>query len=173
MRSNLNIRRAASADIAQLIPLARETFSDAHARSTPPAEFKIFLDQMFALERVESELANPANIFHVVLENEKLIAYSKTIFNTATPSVSAQNVVKLERLYIDKNYRRKGIGKQLLDLNYGLASAAKQNGMWLTVWVENHSAIEFYKQNGFTIAGEIFYKVLDKEHPNHVMYWEF
>lgn len=71
----------------------------------------------------------------------------------------------IEGIFVDRNYRSKGIGKKLIDYckkNY--------NTLSLNVYCKNKKAIEFYKREGF----EICEKKLEKENKEfeYVMKWK-
>lgn len=71
----------------------------------------------------------------------------------------------IEGIFVDRNYRSKGIGKKLIDYckkNY--------NTLSLNVYCKNKKAIEFYKREGF----EICEKKLEKDNKEfeYVMKWK-
>ena len=55
---------------------------------------------------------------------------------------------------IDKNYRKKGIGKALLNKTLLIAANKKISSIFLEVSVENHIAINLYKKVNFFTIGE-------------------
>jgi ribosomal protein S18 acetylase RimI-like enzyme len=56
----------------------------------------------------------------------------------------------LRQLYVDRAYRRKGIGTQLLDWMYQQVWVDKK--VRLEVLAHNQSAIAFYEQYGFKVG---------------------
>ena len=71
----------------------------------------------------------------------------------------------IEGIFVDRNYRSKGIGKKLIDYckkNY--------NTLSLNVYCKNKKAIEFYKREGF----ESCEKKLEKDNKEfeYVMKWK-
>ncbi len=55
---------------------------------------------------------------------------------------------------IDKNYRKKGIGKTLLNKTLLIAAKKKISSIFLEVSVENNIAIDLYKKVNFLKIGE-------------------
>ena len=68
-------------------------------------------------------------------------------------------------MYISQHFQGGGIGRQLLreieDL-YGLP-------FWLSTWVNNSGALEFYNKLGFEVIGELNFDLGGELHPNHVL----
>lgn len=71
----------------------------------------------------------------------------------------------IEGIFVDRNYRSKGIGKKLI--NY---CKKNYNTLSLNVYCKNKKAIEFYKREGF----EICEKKLEKDNKEfeYVMKWK-
>ncbi|MCB0462302.1 MAG: N-acetyltransferase family protein [Flavobacteriaceae bacterium] len=74
-------------------------------------------------------------------------------------------------IYIAKNQRGKGVGKQLLD---ALVNESENNGFWTLqagIFAENNASIQLHKQCGFRIVGvrEKIGKLNDTWHDNVLM----
>ncbi|PIR04191.1 MAG: GNAT family N-acetyltransferase [Candidatus Magasanikbacteria bacterium CG11_big_fil_rev_8_21_14_0_20_39_34] len=80
--------------------------------------------------------------FWIALENNELVG-TAAIFEKTT------DIAYLKRMIVRKDYRKQGLGRELLDT---ALSFAKENG-YKTVYagtvLENPNAIAFYKRNGF------------------------
>ena len=171
---NIRIEKGKIEQAALLNQLAKTTFIESHAHSSPPKDFKDYMDRHFTVGHLKKELANPAFEYRLLFADEQLVAYSKLIIDTPIVTVKTQNIAKLERIYLSENFLGSGLGKTLFDYNVGLAKSNNQAGIWLFTWVENHRGIAFYKKMGFEIIGSYDFQV-SKTHsnPNHQMFLKF
>ena len=68
-------------------------------------------------------------------------------------------------LYISQHFQGTGIGRKLLKEVEGVYGAS----FWLSTWVNNSSALEFYNKLGFEVIGELNFDLGGELHPNHVL----
>ncbi len=55
--------------------------------------------------------------------------------------------IYIDELWVDKNYRGRGIGKELMDKAEQYALSQGMTGLWL--WTQSWQAAEFYDQLGY------------------------
>jgi len=95
-------------------------------------------------------------------------------FNSPHPNIALQNVTKLERLYLLKEFYGLKLGLQLFNFNVALSKQNNQAGMWLFVWKGNNRAVDFYKKANFEIVGGYDFKLTETHsNPNHQMFLRF
>jgi len=78
---------------------------------------------------------------------------------------SVDSGYEVVNLYVSQHAQGRGIGSKLLkeiECLHGLP-------FWLSTWVENHAAIEFYKKLGFCIIGELDFNLQGELHRNYVL----
>ena len=75
----------------------------------------------------------------------------------------------MERLYIKKTFKRKGLGKKLIDFTLQLAKEMKKRYVWLSVWEKNTGAILFYEKMGFKKAGRHSFRMGDELQNDFIM----
>ncbi len=109
-------------------------------------EHKSF-QQPYEREIFESFLDYP--LFVVALYEDRVIGYAIATGNGLIVSIAVR-----------PEYRRKGIGKKLLD---NLLSSIDPKKITLTLRVSNKGAYEFYKKMGFTSSGIIHNYYEDSE----------
>jgi GNAT superfamily N-acetyltransferase len=93
----------------------------------------------------------------VAEDNNKIIGYLAG--NTkGTPSYATKTLAELDNLYIDEEYRKKGIGKKLIEefKKYCILQGIKE--IKVIASYKNINAREFYKNNDFDDF-EITYKM--------------
>ncbi len=75
------------------------------------------------------------------------------------------NRYEVEKLYVQEHFQGRGIGKKLLEeINIRFGSK-----YWLSTWVYNKKAIEFYKHLGFEDIGKIYFELEGEKHENRVL----
>ena len=78
------------------------------------------------------------------------------------PIIKERKTYFIEAIAVDRNYRRKGIGKKLY--NYLLDKAKNENidAIELNVWAFNSSAIHFYESLGMSVKNMKLEQLLTK-----------
>ncbi len=68
--------------------------------------------------------------------------------------------VEVDHVYIDDNYRKKGLGKQFFKWIYDHVKQKGYETMELNTYVQNNPSHKFYYNEGFNILGYHFLKTL-------------
>lgn len=162
------------ADLPLLSALASKALWESHGHSAAYEDMNRYITTKLSEEALRTELLDERNIFYWLHHDGRPAGYSKIILDTPNECVAAQNVTKMERLYLLEEFHGQGLAKQLFDFNVEIAKEAKQAGIWLNSWKENHRAIAFYQKMGFEIVGDSLFKISDTHYnPNHVMWLDF
>ncbi len=69
----------------------------------------------------------------------------------------AARTTELARLYVQRPFLGKGIGKELLARAETLAAKQGSEILWLTAWTGNTHALRFYEARGYQDAGGSVY----------------
>ena len=166
----ITIKKATPSDLNLLLEISKITFEESHGHSCSKEDLNAYIKKAFNTDVFELELANTDNIFHIIYYNNKAAGFSKIIPNVNTPNSPAQNLTKLERIYILKEFYDKKLGLALMQFNIELSKKLNQKGMWLYVWTENHRAVNFYKKMEFKIIDKYDFKISETHsNPNHQM----
>ena len=170
----LVIKKATIKNASLLSKLSIASFLPAHGHSASKEVIDTYTDANFSEANFIKELSNPKFQYHILYYKEQIAGFSKVIFNTPSKHVANNQVTKMERLYLLKEFYGLHLGAKLMNFNSELAKTNHQNGIWLEVWTENFRAIKFYKKAGFKIVGQANFTV-SKTHsnPNYIMYLEF
>ena len=67
-----------------------------------------------------------------------------------TPYNKARSYLRVTEFGVDQEYRRQGIGKQMLDFIKIYAATKNFDTVELDVWEFNKGALKFYESQGFT-----------------------
>jgi ribosomal protein S18 acetylase RimI-like enzyme len=166
----ISISKAGAKDSGLLSHLAKISFIESHGKSASAEVINKYADETYNEDAIKKELSDHKNIYHIIYKNEQPAGFSKIIFSYPHSNVPVQNVTKMERLYLLKEFYGSGTGTGLFDFNIELSKQNSQAGMWLFVWKENPRAISFYKKAGFKIIGSHDFKLSETHsNPNHQM----
>jgi ribosomal-protein-alanine N-acetyltransferase len=101
----------------------------------------------WSLESYKAELQRSDSVQMVARLNNDVIGF--IVMRLIKISMEAE----IYNLAVKKSYRKNGAGSILLQT--ALVSSQSQE-IWLEVRESNHTAINFYQKNGFTIVGKRF-----------------
>ena len=91
----------------------------------------------------------------VILDEDNLIGLTGMWFSTRHYS---GKTVEIDHVFIEEDYRNKGLGKDFLNWIYEYAKAAGCNTSELNTYVQNYPSHKFYYNEGFEILGYHFLK---------------
>lgn len=170
----ISIVKASIADLPLIADIGKRTFIESHGHSAPPEDIARYVEEKFSNEVIKTELSDTNNIFHIIYHENKPAGYSKIILNASHPDISLNNVTKLERLYLLKEFYNLKLGYELYAFNLDLSRQNKQAGIWLYVWKENHRAVDFYMRAGFEAIGSFDFQISPTHaNPNHHMFLKY
>lgn len=161
----ISIVAATVSDTSVLAKVGRRSLLESHGHSAPTEIMHAYVDEKFTEEALQQELADSANIFHIIYHNSEPAGYSKIIYNQQLEQFPQQRFTKLERLYLLSEFYDLKLGHQLLQYNIDLSKQNGEQGLWLYVWKENERAMRFYNKWGFEIVGDGWFR-LTETHAN-------
>lgn len=168
--SKTSIIRATKSDAKLLADLGRQTFIESHGHSAPKEDIDNYVNQNYTREVLLKELSDAENIYHIIYYEGKPVGFSKIKLNYPTENIQMQNVTKLEKIFLLKEFYQLKLGLDLFNFNVELSKNNNQAGMWLFVWTENERAYNFYLKNGFAIIGSHDFKIsANHSNPAHQM----
>ncbi|MGO0154354.1 GNAT family N-acetyltransferase [Leuconostoc mesenteroides] len=107
------------------------------------------------MEKLGKEIENTNSFFYIFYsDNNEKMAYLKLNVNNAQSEDNFDNALEIERIYIQKCYQKKGLGRQLFELALNKAFELNKTQIWLGVWEFNENAKSFYTHLGFEVVGE-------------------
>jgi GNAT superfamily N-acetyltransferase len=110
------------------------------------------------ISRYEYELTSGGTAFGA-FDGDKLIGFGVLAHKFRGRE---NNQIQIDLMYVTREYRRKGIGRQILD---SLSKVAIEKGaryLYISS-TETESAVQFYSSCGSTITSEIDEELFDKE----------
>jgi GNAT superfamily N-acetyltransferase len=149
----ISVIKATERDYNSIITIGKLSIAESHRGSCSAEDMTEFLERNYNGDAIKKELNDINNIYHIINYNEKPAGFSKIILNAKHPNIVSENVTKLDRIYLLKEFYGLKLGLELLNFNLRLSRNNHQSGMWLYTWIGNHRAINFYLKAGFTIIG--------------------
>lgn len=149
----MEIRKATLNDLESLIKLCTTTFIQTYAIHNTAENLNDYLEKNFNPTQLSKEIQSDTEGYFLLFDQDLPIAYVKLNYNCCPPNMPGEQMIEIQRIYVSGEYQKKGLGKELLKI---AESEAMQSGapyIWLGVWENNHQAIRFYTENGFSIMG--------------------
>ncbi|MBT1702849.1 GNAT family N-acetyltransferase [Chryseosolibacter indicus] len=148
-----SISRATERDCNSIVAIGKSSVAESHRGSCSEEEMQAFLERNYNSNAIREELSDINNIYHIIHYKDNPAGFSKIILNAKHPNIAEENITKLDRIYLLKDFYGLKLGLELLNFNIELSKNNNQSGMWLYTWVGNNRAIDFYLKAGFTSIG--------------------
>lgn len=156
-------------DVDALRHISRETFTDTFGAQNSLENLAAYLDQAYAPEQLRRELANKNSKFYFLYSDGELAGYMKLNIHDAQTEEMGADALEVERIYIRTRFKRRRLGKQLIEKAMEVARELDRKTIWLGVWEENQNAIAFYKKMGFVHVGSHSFYMGDDEQTDYIM----
>ena len=130
---------------------------------------KFHLDNHFTLEKLASEIQNRHSAFFFAVHECTPVGYLKLNQGSAQTVLSNDQAVEIERIYVDRLFKGRGIGKTFILKAEEFANASRAKYLWLGVWEHNEQAIRFYEKNGFVKFSHHIFKLGDDEQTDLIL----
>lgn len=165
----IKIRKAKKADIEILALLGRLTWAESHGNYIDDKKMlSNYLDENFSISKTKENINDSKQLFYIMYADDLPIGYAKIIVNAIQENVVSENNCRLERIFILNDFLPLKVGHQLLTYVEEQAKALQLDTMWLSVYIKNSRAINFYERNEFKNVGKLNFIVNGKEYENIV-----
>lgn len=145
--------KATERDYNSIVSIGKLSVAESHKGSCSAEVMNEFLERDYDSATIKEELNDINNIYYIINYNDKPVGFSKITLNAKHANIVADNVTKLDRIYLLKEFHGLKLGLELLNFNIELSRNNNQSGIWLYTWIGNNRAINFYLKAGFTIIG--------------------
>lgn len=129
--------------------ICRETFYETFADSNTESDMEKFLDESYSTEKLKSELLDKNSETFLAEENGEILGYLKLNVKSAQTEKVFENALEIQRIYILKKAKGRGIGSSFMNLAEKKAKELEIPVIWLGVWEHNEAAKSFYTKRGF------------------------
>ena len=165
----LNIRRATPDDAGVIADIGARTFEASFGPDNRLEDMEQYLSLSFSKAHIKTQLSDPASVFLLAYENEKVVGYLMLRRRKTPKAVSGANPVEPVRFYVEEKDFGNGYGSALMDACPQEAKKDRHRTIWLGVWEKNQRAIRFYKKWGFTIVGSKEFVLGSDLQNDHIM----
>jgi len=149
----IDIRLAVRADAELIADLSRQTFRDTFAAQNTKEDMDKFLNEQFTKRALMREVEDGESVFLIASVDHEIAGYAR-LRPRSRPEFEDQLSLEIARIYAVNKMIGKGVGSALMQECIRIAKEKNQQLLWLGVWKENKTAIEFYKRWGFEIFAE-------------------
>ena len=156
---NSSVIKATDKDYNSIVSIGKISVAESHKDSCSAEVMNEFLRRNYNSHAIKEELNDINNIYYLINYDNKPVGFSKIVLNAKHSNIVAENVTKLDRIYLLKQFYGLKLGLELLNFNIQLSRNNNQSGIWLYTWIGNDRAIDFYRKAGFTIIGSHNYYV--------------
>lgn len=161
------IREANKTDSINLVALSMQVWLHTYALEGIRKEISSFVLKTFTENYFNQIINDPKYRILVFIKDHHLVGY--IMVNLESLWQDSSNGYEINKLYVQEHHQGTGIGRQLLS-----ESAVKFGGtFWLSTWVHNEKAINFYKHIGFKDIGHTYFELnKDERHKNRILKYE-
>lgn len=167
--SMIEIKLANESKAVVLALLARVSYVESHGHFIEDKnDLLAYTNQAFSVAKTKEELNDSKNLFYIIYADELPVGYVKLGMDTTHQNIASDNNVKLERIYILKDFIPLKLGQKLMEFVETTAKKLAKDTIWLTTYIKNNRAIRFYQKNNFKNVGAIDFLVNGKNYENIV-----
>lgn len=151
-------RPAAGSDALSLSVLATQVFLDTYATQGVRPAVAREVRQYLSEEAFSALLADPRHGILVAEIADHLVGFAQITHDQSHAFLPPDTrAAELNRLYVQRPFLGKGIGKDLLARAESLAAAEGAEALWLFAWTGNAHALRFYEARGYQDIGASVY----------------
>jgi ribosomal protein S18 acetylase RimI-like enzyme len=151
-------RTATEPDALCLSVLATHVFLDTYATEGIRPAVAREVRELLSEEAFAARLADPRHSIVVAEVAAHQVGFAHLVHGQTHELLPpGKRAAEVSRLYVQRPFLRKGIGKELLVRTEALAAARGSELLWLTAWAENASALRFYTAQGYRDVGGSVY----------------
>ena len=165
----IRLKKCGGEDLADLQAIGIETFTDTFAAHNTPEDMQAYLDKAYDTEKLKEELSAEGSTFYFLYDDEERVGYMKFNVDVALTEDRGADSLEVERIYIRPAFKRKGLGRFLIDKAIEIARTQGKQLIWLGVWEHNVNAIAFYEKMGFVHTGAHSFFMGDDEQTDFIM----
>ncbi|AFT81710.1 GNAT family N-acetyltransferase [Leuconostoc carnosum] len=151
----MKIKQLTISDAQELQEISIETFTNTYGSQSDMNDLNQYLKESYSIKKLKKEIENTNSSFYIFYDdNNEKMAYLKLNIDSAQSEDDFENALEIERIYIQKQHQKKGLGRQMFSLAIKKAYELNKKQIWLGVWEYNENAKLFYKHLGFHAVGE-------------------
>jgi GNAT superfamily N-acetyltransferase len=163
-----SIRFATAGDARPMAVLGMQVWLDNYAKRGIPTVIADYVLEAFTPDQMARQIAASGSVNYVVEHEGNLVGMALLALGRTTPHCGDARQVEIERLYVQEPFCGAGIGAGLLTRIERDARDKNVDALWLTTWIGNTRARDFYPKAGFIDVGATYFALGDERHENRV-----
>lgn len=156
-------------DATQIAVLALQVWLGNYAKQGINSAIAEYVLAEFTPGNMQRLIAEPQVLTMVAIEQAHLVGLAQLMLGEAKSVCNTLRVAEIERLYVHENFCGNGLGGQILAQIEREAKTRKVDLLYLTAWVHNSRARNFYAKAGFIDIGVDYFEMDDERHENRVL----
>jgi diamine N-acetyltransferase len=160
--NRVRLVRVTAGDVRALRDMAVLTFTDTFGPDNTADDMEMYLQSEMTPERFAREISDAAFEIFFAAAGDRIIGYVTLHDEDDPDEESAGKGLKIERLYLLREFQGKKFGTELMYVTEEIARRKKAGYLWLGVWEKNFPALAFYEKNGFVRTGSCLF-ILGKD----------
>jgi len=151
----ISIRLAEESDAEFIALLGRITFTESFGDLfRDKNDLLEYYERTFSVQKIRNGIKDPKNIFWIATINDLPVGYAKLKLDSRSEFIESESICQLQKIYVLKDFLSMKIGLQLQNELLDKAKELGFNKVWLSVYVDNQRAINFYLKNDFKHIGD-------------------
>ena len=164
----VTLRDAVAEDALCLSVLAMQVFLDTYAtQGIRPAIAREVLSGYSQVVFAQA-LVDPQARLICAERAGHLVGFGHVTLGATQALAPTGTQAELLRLYVQEPFTGQGVGTLLLAQAESVAQTAGTTVLWLTPWVHNHRALQFYARRGYQDHGLTHFTFEGESHENRV-----
>lgn len=148
------LAKATLDDLESIVKISKETFLDTFGAYNSHEDIENYFKKAYSNSSISREINEKEASFILAYYKGEISAYIKTNIGRAQTELQENQGLEVERIYVRTAFKRRGIGKALINYAIKQAHDLGKQYIWLGVWENNSPAISFYKKLGFLTFGD-------------------
>ena len=149
----VTIRKALPKDVELLIKLGKRCFYEAFNDMTAPEDMAAYLTSTFQESEIKCQVTDDRSLFYIAEIDSNPAGYVYSHPAIAPDCVKNEAAIKLERIYLRKQYYGCGVADTLMQTAIDESRFRGYQVIWLSSWELNDRANAFYKKWEFKVVG--------------------
>jgi ribosomal protein S18 acetylase RimI-like enzyme len=140
----VEIDRLTPGEVDAVCRLARRTWQDTYPGIISQQQIDAMLADRYASTTIHAQLADPYHVWLIARENGELSGFAHAVIENGR--------CKLDKLYVDPERQRRGIGRSLFEAVRSITRGQGVHRLSLQVNRRNARAIEAYRKYGLHVV---------------------
>lgn len=158
--NQFNIVAADASHVKFLSSFGSKSFIDAYRNTLSMEELTTYTEAVFKPSIIQDEIVCAKAMYFIGQDSRsEPCGYLKLLPSPPPACIDQDGSIELQRLYVDKDHKAKGIGRLLARQGEAAAMQQALRIMWLRVWEENVLAQRIYLKWNYAIQGTETYQV--------------